>query len=401
MSMDRQVVLEAGDLLYRAGDDYDLGYIVESGEIVLYNMIDGKRVEFERRGPGSIVGELSILTNQPRTVTAEARTPCTLYRISADHILERWDQLDPILRACIETSINFTATLSKRVYDATSEIEYAEQTLFDPDALIEQFNFERDIYSAISEQQFSLVYQPVVSLSDSRIVGIEALMRWQHPTQGNIPPFKFIQAAEAIGAIGKLTEFAIAEACGALKRMRSWLSPDSDFYVAVNVSGCDIGEGRFVDYVAHMLDLHDLDPKHLKIEVTETSLVEDPETAARHLQLLRALGCGISIDDFGTGYSNLAYLKQLPLTTLKIDRAFAGDAHGNAVSRSIVSMLLGLGREMDVEIVAEGLETIDDVDVLKGLGCSFAQGFYFYKPMPEQNILKLLQKQQGHGRQVA
>lgn len=401
MSVDTCVVLEPGDILYRAGDNYDLGYVVETGELIIYDIIDGRRVEFERRGPGAIVGEFSILADRPRTVTVEAVTTCKLHRISVDHIRDRWEQLDPVLRACVDTSICFTETLTKRLHDASSQVELAKSTLSNPDGLIEQINLERDILSGLADNQFSLVYQPVVTVPDGEIVGVEALMRWQHETRGNVPPFKFIQVAEEMGAIGKLTEFALSEACRALRRMRSRLAPDSSFYVAVNVSGKDIGTVGFVDFVAHVLDLNCVEPKHLKIEVTETALVDDPDCAARHLQQLRDLGCGIAIDDFGTGFSNLAYLKQLPLTTLKIDRAFAGDAHGNPVSRSIVSMLLGLGSDLGVEIVAEGLETIDDVEMLQGLGCQYAQGYYFFKPMPEADILGLFERDQVPNREVA
>ena len=401
MTFDPHLKLDPGEILFRAGDAGSLGYIVETGEITLYKIIDGIQVEYERRGPGSIIGEWSILTKQPQAVTVEAITPCKLYQISAEHVLDRWERLDPILRACIETSINFNATSSDPARNSESEVTVAKSALRDPAALIEQFKFESDIRAAISGNEFSLVYQPVVDLADGDIVGVEALMRWQHDVRGHVPPFKFIGAAETMGAVGELTEFALSEACSALGRMRAHLTAESGFYVAVNVSGKDIGREGFVDFVAHVLELQGVQPQHLKIEVTETALVDDPETAAKHLQSLQELGCGISIDDFGTGYSNLAYLKKLPLTTLKIDRAFAGDAHANSVSRSIVSMLLGLGREMGVEIVAEGLETIDDVETLRSLGCQFAQGFYFHRPTSESEIIALLQGCHQSRREVA
>lgn len=215
-------------------------------------------------------------------------------------------------------------------------------------------------------------------------------MRWEHPTLGNVPPFRFIGVAEEMGSIDRLTEFAIDEACAALSRLRPKHHDREEFYMSVNISGKDVVRDGFVDYVAHTLDRHDLDGCALRLELTETALIEGPDLAARQLTQLRKLGCGISIDDFGTGYSNLAYLKKLPLTVLKIDRAFAGDAHKNAVSRSIVRMLVGLALEMKVDVVAEGLETPDDVDTMLQLGCRYGQGYYFSKPIPEATLLDLI-----------
>jgi len=327
---------------------------------------------------------------QPRTVTVEAVTPCRLFRISAEQIVRRFETLDPVLRACIETSINFTAAYNKQQYDDTESVPVAPKTLRNSRELIEHFKFEQDILTGLKKGEFSLVYQPIIQLSNREIVGFEALMRWEHSALGNIPPFRFVAVAEAMGSVGKLTEFALSEACAALQRMRAADPSARDFYMSVNISGKDLENDSFVDFVAHVLDRNHVDARGLKLEVTETALVADPDGAARQLGKRRDLGCGISIDDFGTGYSNLAYLKALPFTTLKIDRAFAGDAHANAVSRSIVRMLLGLGVELGKDIVAEGLETIDDVTTLRDLGCSFAQGYHFCKPATEAEMFDVI-----------
>lgn len=385
-----ELSLSAGDILYKQGDAHDSGFIIASGEIILYSMLGGKRIDIERRGAGSIVGELSILTGQPRTVTVEALTDCRVFRISADQIISRFEKLDPVLRACVETSISFTGTFTEQANATSSEVPFAPSTLRESDKLIDQFRFEMDLLKGIEDKEFFLVYQPIVEITDGAIVGFEALMRWIHPTQGFIPPDRFIQSAETMGAIGKLTDFALMEACAALRRMKTQKGAPKGLFASINISGEDICRKNFADYLSHVVDLNDLDPTEIKLEVTETALIGDFETADKNLKRLRSLGCGISVDDFGTGYSNLAYLKSLPLTTLKIDRAFAGDAHNNSVSRGIVRMLLTLGKELNVDIIAEGLETANDVDTLRELGCRYAQGYYFYKPMPEQEMTLLL-----------
>ncbi len=386
-----EINLAQGDTLYRQGDAHDSGFIIVSGEIILYTHIGGKRIDVERRGPGSIVGELSVLTGQPRTVTVEATTDCTFFRISADQILNRFDRLDPILRACVDTSISFTGKLSEQSQKENTDIvPLAQSNLRDAEELIDRFKFELDVIKGIENEEFFMVYQPIVAIEDASIVGFEALMRWVHPTRGFVPPDKFIQCAEDMGAVSKLTDYALIETAAALKRMQAIKGTPDTLFASVNISGDDICRPNFADMLLHIIDLNELDPCHIKLEVTETSLIGDFETADRNLKRIRDLGCGISVDDFGTGYSNLAYLKSLPLTTLKIDRAFAGDAFENPVSRGIVRMLLTLGKELNVDIIAEGLETSDDVQTLHQLGCKYAQGYFYHKPMPEADLTSVL-----------
>ncbi|WP_371224658.1 EAL domain-containing protein [Roseovarius sp. 2305UL8-3] len=385
-----EIQLSPGDLLYREGDANDYAYVIECGEVILYSKLVGKRTDVERRGAGSIIGELSILTGQPRAVTVEALTPCTVYRISAEQILNRFEKLDPVLRACIETSIHFTTTFVKQTTGPSEQVPIAESTLRNSDQLIEQFRLETDIVKGVADGQFSLVYQPIVRLLDGGIVGFEALMRWTHPQFGDVPPDRFIDVAETTGSIKLITEFAVVEACATLQRLRALDGAPEQLFASVNVSGQDIGRHGFVEFLAFLLDANNIEPKHVKLEVTETALIPDFDIADKNFKQLRALGCGISIDDFGTGYSNLAYLKSLPITSLKIDRAFVADAHDNPVSRSIVKMLVTLGQDLGVDIIAEGLETDGDVETLRRLGCRFAQGYYFCKPVSEADLSSLI-----------
>lgn len=390
MPSSKELVLEPGEVLYREGDANDCGYIIATGEVILYHEVDGVRIDCERRGAGSIVGELSILTGRPRTVTVEVIQRCQVFRISADQIVDRFERLDPVLRACVDTSISFSARLTEAPEQTVKEVPLAVSTLRNADEMIERLRIEADILDALENGELYLVYQPIVRLEDAKVVGIEALMRWQHPTMGNIAPDRFIEIAEAMESIGKLTRFALAEACGLWRRMRALEETPAGFFVSVNVSGSEIGQPGFVDYLSFILDQHDMRPGDLNLEVTETALLQDPKAAIRNLERLRRLGCGISVDDFGTGYSNLAYLKKLPLTTLKIDRVFAGDAHINAFSKSIVRMLLELGRQIGVKVVAEGIESGETVAVLRDLGCGLAQGYHFYKPLTEAALFEVI-----------
>lgn len=391
MSDATEILLSPGDILFREGDLNECGYIIETGEVILYKNDDDTRRDCERRLAGAIVGELSLLIGRPRAVTVEAVTDCRIYKISAEQILKQFNGLDPVLRTCVESSIRLAARIVAPGDKTT--VPLAENPLQDASALIEKLKFESDILKGIQRDEFSMRYQPIVSLADGYVVGCEALMRWEHPSMGDVSPDKFITAAEDMGAIGDLTDFALSEACATLKRAQKTSPHSENLFMSVNVSGSDIGRSDFVDHLAHLFDIHDLAPRHLKLEVTETALVPSGARSQKTLQQIKDFGCGLSIDDFGTGYSNLAYLKSLPLTALKIDRAFAGDAHANAVSKGIVRMLVGLGSELDVDVIAEGLETSDDVATLRGLGCQYAQGFYFHKPLFKNDYLELVRAQ--------
>ncbi len=385
-----EINLKRGDILYREGDANDAAYIIDEGKVILHRLDADQRVDLEMRGHGAVIGEFSILTDQPRTVTAQAHTDCRIMRLPADKIFERFEHLDPVLKACVETSISFTAKLNAHMAGLRHPCELVRHAPPVPAELIERLRLGNNIAPGLLQDEFSMVYQPIVQLADESIVGFEALMRWTHPTLGNVAPDRFIQVAEDLETIAPLTEFALTEACATLARMHR-IAPDlADLYMSINVSGADIGRVGFPDFVAHVLDLNGLDPRHIRLEVTETSLVPSSDAAEMNLDCLQSRGIGISVDDFGTGYSNLGYLKNLPLTALKIDRAFAGDAHSNAVSQSIVRMLVTLGRELGVDIIAEGLETVESANLLRDLGCRLAQGYQFFKPLPVADAFKLL-----------
>lgn len=386
MSSVLELRLSPGDILYHEGDDNEFAYVIETGAVVLYRTEAGQRVYVEKRGAGSIIGELSILTSQPRAVTVEAVAPTTVYRISADRIRRRFEEIDPILRACIDTSINFASTFTQQKATSAEDVPLAASTLRNAGKLIEEFRLETDILRGVDRGEFSLLFQPIVELSDSHIVGCEALMRWQHPVMNSVSPDRFIRIAEDTGSIKQLTEFAVVEGCATLKRLKALDACPDGFFLSINVSGKDIGRRGFIDFLGFTLEANDLSPEDVKLEITETALIPDVAIANKNLKQLQDLGCGISIDDFGTGHSNFAYLRSLPLTSLKIDRAFAGEAHSNPVSQSIVKLLIKLGRDLDVDIIAEGVETSDDVATLRSLGCQFAQGYYYHRPIPESEL---------------
>lgn len=395
-----EVVLEAGETLYRQGDPNDCGYVIETGQVVLLKKDSGKSAFVERRGAGSILGELSILTGQPRTVTVVATQRCRMFKIPSHRIVERFERLDPVLRACIETSISFSAALKDRASCGKDTTPLALNTLRNPQQVIERLRIEADLRDALVKKEFEMLFQPILRLADQRIVGAEALIRWNHAHLGPVSPDEFIPLAEDMDAIGELTEFAVERSCRFLGELSQQVMPDA-FFLSVNVSGKDVVQDKFLDFVEFSLDRFELPAHLLKFEVTETALISEMERAAANLVRLRHLGCGLALDDFGSGYANFLHLRNLPFTTLKIDKGSITGLGKDEKAQNIVRVLLDLGKALEVDVVAEGLETRDDAEILQRLGCPMGQGFYFHKPMRSEDLVAELVRQNRRARDSA
>jgi EAL domain-containing protein (putative c-di-GMP-specific phosphodiesterase class I) len=232
---------------------------------------------------------------------------------------------------------------------------------------------------AIAGDELVLHYQPKLALSTGEIEGVEALVRWQHPTRGLLQPDAFIDLAESAGLMAPLTRRVIDMA---LAQCRAWADGGRLLTVAVNVSPSNLVDEDFPDEVAALLAASGMPAGALVLEVTESLLMEDRERAVRVLARLRDDGVGVAIDDYGTGYSSLAYLAALPVTELKLDRAFVGEMTGSPRAESIVTSTLHLAHALGLVFVAEGVEDQATVDVLTFLGCDIVQGFHLSRPLP-------------------
>ena len=247
----------------------------------------------------------------------------------------------------------------------------------------------------MDREEFRVHYQPIVSLRDCRIIGFEALLRWQRPGFGLAMPEEFVPVAEETGLILFAGLWVLREAC---RQMRAWnlqFPSDPEFTVAVNISGKQFAQPDLVSQVGQILREACLDPHHLKLELTESVTIRDVERTARILGELKSLGVRLSMDDFGTGYSSLSYMRRFQLDTLKIDRSFVSEMENSSESRAIVQMIMSLGRCLSMEMVAEGVETAKQVSILKSLGCEYAQGYFFSKPIDQEGMVEVLLKSRG------
>ena len=249
---------------------------------------------------------------------------------------------------------------------------------------VERLQLEAMLRRSIRLRELVVYYQPQVELATGALVGAEALVRWRHPELGLVPPVKFIPLAEEIGFIAALGEWVLREACA---KMRDWRAQGHDLpKIAVNLSIKQFERGDLVDVVGNILAETGLPAGCLEMEITE-SFIAKAEDAVRFVDGLRSLGVRLSVDDFGTGYSSLMYLKQLPLQTLKIDRSFVKDIGRNANNEAIIRTIIALARNLGLTVIAEGVETAEQLDFLLGEGCRFGQGYYFSQPLPEAEFV--------------
>lgn len=249
---------------------------------------------------------------------------------------------------------------------------------------------EKDLRDALAQNQLHLVYQPQVDYRDHRVVGVEALLRWQHPQHGFVPPDLFIPLAEQNGTIIPIGEWILDQTC---RQLREWHDQGfSDLRMAVNLSTVQLHHAELPRVVNNLMQVYRLPPKSLELEVTETGLMEDISTAAQHLLSLRRSGALIAIDDFGTGYSSLSYLKSLPLDKIKIDKSFVQDLLEDEDDATIVRAIIQLGKSLGMQVIAEGVETAEQEAYIIAQGCHEGQGYLYSKPLPARDLTLFLKQ---------
>jgi diguanylate cyclase (GGDEF)-like protein/PAS domain S-box-containing protein len=258
-------------------------------------------------------------------------------------------------------------------------------------ATLERLLMESNLRRALIQREFVLHYQPLVSLQTGLIIGVEALIRWQHPDLGLIMPDRFIHVAEETGLINRIGDWVLCEAC---RQAQAWADTGlAPLTMAVNVAPVQFRQAGFVEVVAGALAASGLEASRLELEVTERTVMHDADVNLRTLSALHRMGVELSLDDFGTGYSSLAYLKRFPVGKLKIDRSFVNDLDTDPDDWAIASTIVSMGRNLRLTVLAEGVETLQQLNLLRKMGCDMAQGFYFSRALPADKIAGLLREQ--------
>lgn len=387
--------LKPGEALFDQGDSSDLAYIVESGLVEVVAKTGDGEVVLARLGPGEVVGEMGLIAGSTRSAAVRAVSECELLVISAEQLRYKLREADPVVALLLETMLrrlrDIQGVSSRENPCEPARIERERlKPMLDPQEAQEVLRIERRLLDAVESGELEVAYQPIVELSSGRLAGFEALARWRHPELGNIAPNHFVPLAERAGLIGAVDrstfDQAFAFARSLLAAQGQGPVPTKPF-VSVNLSAVRFDEADLVSHIESGLRRSGAEPDQVKIELTESVLLANPTRVAEILSGLKSLGVRSVLDDFGTGYSSLSYLHNFPIDGIKIDAAFVRSLLSNDNSYKITRAIAQLAGAMELEIIAEGIESPKEVEVLLELGCQLGQGFLFGRPMAPETAI--------------
>ena len=385
-----------GEKIFRIGDRGRNAYFIESGSVEVSILRNGEPFVIAELGVGEIFGEMSMIDDAPRSATVTAKEDTEVIEIQHSHFIQPLKSKDPMMDLLLRVVLARFRDAQRRLSGMKEKSDEIDSSLAEIRALaFQRINNEKEMREGLEAGEFEMHYQPIVALDGGRIAGFEALMRWRDEDGGYVSPVEFIPLAEETGLIVELGRLALETA---LRNQRAFTESFATAFphlprpfMSVNVSGRQLSDLGEIDQLAKIISASGVDAREVKLEITESLMMENPEHAAQALKKLKALGVSIAINDFGTGYSSLSYLHQFPLDTLKIDRAFITNMDKSENSRRIVRFIAQLALALELDIVAEGIEEKAQMDALKDLGCQYAQGFLMSKPLPAADAVKLIE----------
>jgi len=296
---------------------------------------------------------------------------------------DRFKNANDLLRGA-DTAMYAAKTNGRRRHEFFNEQMYSKA--------VTMMGLESDLRRAIDRKEFSVFYQPILSVQTQKLVGFESLVRWKHPEQGYVSPAKFIPLAEDSGMMVPIGDWVFENVCLQVMEWKRQGVVQSGFYVSINVSARQLHQPDFVTNIKEVLRKCDLDPELVRIEITETVLLDENEVVLANLEALKRLNLQLYLDDFGTGYSSLSLLRKLDIEKLKIDQSFVRQLENDGESREIVQGVIGLSHNLGIDVIAEGVETLEVFNKLKELGCDYVQGYYFSRPVCAEEAVKLISK---------
>jgi EAL domain-containing protein (putative c-di-GMP-specific phosphodiesterase class I) len=397
---------QSGSQIFREGEPGNCAYVVERGAVEISILRQGRKISIARLNEGELFGEMALIDGEVRTGTARATEETVLVVISLDQLREKIESADPLLSFFVRNILErFRIFQSRIVGESEFETEDNKNQLLNAglslthhrERAMRKLKFEDQINKALVNGEFVLHYQPILDLRTGATAGIEALLRWNHPERGLIFPKDFIGFAEETGLIIPMGLWVLEEACGALLRFQEKIEesqPDAPpFFMSINISSRQFSDIDLVRNISNIIDETGVNPEQIKLEITESLLMDNPARAAVTLNGVKALGLEIAIDDFGTGYSSLSYLHRFHIDTFKIDRSFVSTATMNAGSMEVVRAVAGLARNLGLDIVGEGIEQPEQMTLLRDLLCKYGQGFFFSKPVDADAIIARLERE--------
>jgi EAL domain-containing protein (putative c-di-GMP-specific phosphodiesterase class I) len=368
----------AGHVLFAPNQDADAAYIIEQGSVEIYVEGPGGRERLSLLGPGEIFGEMALVDDSPRSAGACALDDVVCVTVARVQILRAFADSAPLIQMLLRTLIH-------RLRKATSGGPMGA-THLRPEATaaaIARIRHEHEVRVALAAGEIGAFLQPIVRLDDGVPIGFEALARWHHPQFGTLGPEAFLPAVTLAGLLETLDLVVLREGArmvGALNR-RLALDGRRPIFLSANFGAAHFADMRLPDTLATILAEAELPPERLKIEITETTLISNAH-AAEALARVKAMGVSISLDDFGTGYSGLSYLCRFPIDLLKIDRSFTLAAASERKTAEILRSMLALGAQLEIDAIAEGVESAEQAEMLRAMGCRYGQGYLYGHPLP-------------------
>jgi EAL domain-containing protein (putative c-di-GMP-specific phosphodiesterase class I) len=402
---------QPGSFVFREGEPGTCAYVIERGAVTLETLRNGRRIAVANLGEGQLFGEMALIDSEVRTTSAIAIEETVLVVIGLDQLREKFEQADPLLTF-------FMRNILERYRDTESRLlgDPAKPAVDAPEAAVlgagltlnrhreramRELKLEDEINQALGRNEFALYFQPILDLKTGTTAGVEALVRWNHPERGLLFPADFIAFAETSGLIVPIGFWVLEQACLALHRFQARLAEVNPaappLFMSFNLSSRQFSDIDLVRNISNIIDSTGVNPEQIKLEITESLLMDNPARAAVTLNGVKALGLEVAIDDFGTGYSSLSYLHRFQIDTLKIDRSFVSTATLNAGSMEVVRAVAGLARNLGLDIVAEGLEQPEQVTLLRDLQCEYGQGNFFSEPVAAERILERIAIEHGAG----
>ena len=435
-STEFQTTFDTDEYIFLEGDTGDCAYIIDSGMVEISLDKDERKLVMATLTKGEVLGEMAIIDRLPRTASARAVVPTVVTAIPLDYVSQKIEQSDPTVRMFLRIAMTRYRDLNTRLGQVFEELTLAQQQASNEDYasttmelknVVSQFtemqkridsavtsSSPSDIDSGLSEEtltftkilvteekllstalkrkQFCLFYQPIVDLTNNRFVGCEALVRWNHPSGELYPPARFIAQAEDSGLIVELGYWIAEEACCFQNRLVNDFN--QDLFVSVNLSGKQFEDPNLIPRLADIMSKSGANQEQIKYEITESLLMDNPELATQSLNQLKKTGAKLAIDDFGTGYSSFSYLHRFPFDTLKIDRVFVNAMARSRKSNHIVKSLVNLSHDLGMDVIAEGIESEQEAELMRNYKTGFGQGYFFSRPVNETAFVKLLHRPQ-------
>jgi EAL domain-containing protein (putative c-di-GMP-specific phosphodiesterase class I) len=381
--LNREVYV-AGEYIFREGEPGDGAYIVESGCIGIFMAAQGEENPVGKVAQGDIFGEIALLDSQPRSASAKCLEKTVLIPIQRKTVNNLLDKTDPIIRSLLLVILErYRVNRNNGLILATEKAGINTESSRNKESLrgevTQKLALAHDIALGLKHSQFDLHYQPICELSSGEVAGYEALIRWNHPHNGLVSPLEFLWMAENTGQIIEIGLWTLQRACRdwpILRKHTKYVSP----FISVNLSANQLIGDDLMANLSKLLKVYQIPANQLKLELTESIFINNPDQAFLLLSQLTTLGCSLALDDYGTGYSGLNSLQRYPIATMKIDQSFISTMLTSAQSNEIVRSSIMLAHSLGMNVVAEGIETEDIYLSLLDMKCDFGQGWYFGRP---------------------